>query len=99
MTPKVCPPSYANSVAKSNVELSTSSSDDNADDADGDGVKTMRICNCARGMRSINLHGVFFVTSDELVRLSSLRWHGAAAKTSEQAQREALAYRHAPRPV
>lgn len=59
----------------------------------------MRICTYARGMRSIDLHGVFLVTSDELVRLSLLRCHVAAAKASEQAHREALAHRHGPRSV
>ena len=59
----------------------------------------MRICDYAKGMRSIGLHCVFFVTSDELVGLSSLRWHAATAEASKQAHREALAYRHAPRSV
>lgn len=45
------------------------------------------------------LHGVFLVTSDELVRLSSLRCHVSAAETSEQAHGEAVAYGHGPRSV
>lgn len=48
---------------------------------------------------SIDLHGVFLVTSDELIRLSLLRCHVAAAQASEQAHGEALAHRHGPRPV
>lgn len=45
------------------------------------------------------LHGVFLVTSDELVRLSSLRCHVSAAEASEQAHREAVANGHGPRSV
>jgi hypothetical protein len=45
----------------------------------------------------MGLHGIFLVTSDELVRLSSLRCHVSAAETSEQAHGEALAYCHSPR--
>jgi hypothetical protein len=50
-------------------------------------------------LRALPLHGIFLVTSDELVRLASLRCHISAAETSEQAQGEALAYRNSPRSV
>jgi hypothetical protein len=46
-----------------------------------------------------DLHGVFLVTSDELVRLASFRCHVSATETSEQTHREALAYSHSPRSV
>ena len=42
------------------------------------------------------LHSVFFVTSNELVRLASLRCHISAAEASEQTYGEAVAYCHSP---
>ena len=84
-TPEVCIPDDANAIAKSKMRrllhrlIVTMEKDEQR-------------CSMLGACKTLLLHGILLVTSDELVRLSSLGCHISAAEASEQAHGEAVAY-------